>query len=86
MRYTASDGTVAHDGECDEWDRINVVMLYDRADAAERAMNKVRRIADDLADDIELHFRMWRLDVLLGSRAASTNATDLATADRYWFT
>lgn len=81
MRYTASDGTAAYDGECDDRDQINVVILYDRADAGERAMDKVRRVADDLADDIELRFRLWRLDVLLDSRAASTAATDLATAD-----
>jgi len=81
MRYTASDGTAARDGECDDRDQINVVILYDRANAGERAMNKARRIADDLADDIELHFQMWRLEVLLDSRAASTAATDLATAD-----
>lgn len=68
MCDTAFDGMAGHNGERDDCDRINVVILHYRVDAGRRALSKLRRVAYNLAEDIELQVRLRRPDALLDSR------------------
>lgn len=81
MPHTAFQEKLGHNGESETRDRFNVVVLYDRAEAARRAVNQLRQVTDPLAEDLDLQVRLWRLDVVMDAANAKTIAQDLATAE-----
>lgn len=59
---------------------FRVVIFYDEAEAARRAMNKLRNVTDTW-DDFNSQVRLWRLDALMDTTRSRIVAEQLARAD-----
>lgn len=81
MRQRAVDETEALDGESDARARLNVVILYDAAEAGRRAISQLRRVTEQLDGDFDVHLRLWRLDMLTDATVGTLATADLAGAD-----
>jgi hypothetical protein len=81
MRQRTVDEMEAPERESDTRARLNVVILYDAAEAGRRAISQLRRATEQLDGDFDVHLRLWRLDMLTDATVGTLATADLAGAE-----
>ena len=78
---TALLGAGSIDPACDGLTPLRVVIAYDRPDAGRRALVLFHRLVGKFQGEVELHPKLWRLDLISDPRCRSEVLGDSTAAD-----